>query len=368
MKIAIDIRSCTPPRAGKGNYTLHLVKELLKLSKDKKYILLTNSSKDAKKEFGENAKIIELKSKKSLFWHFKAAKYCKDKKIDLYFSPTSFITPLLVSKSTKVVTTVHDLVVFKEVGNHNLKAKIIETLLFNLITKRSSLLLPVSQNTEKDLVKKFPNSKGKTIVVNCSASVNFKVLKPHEIENCKKESNLPGKYFLAVGTISPRKNYLKLIKAFSKLSKTNPKLNLIIVGSKGWSYKDVFALVSKKNLHDKVHFLNHISEESLICLYNCAEGLVFPSLYEGFGIPPLEAMKCSCPVICSNNSSLPEVVGDAALQIDPNSESEIEEAMKKILTNHSLRSKLIKAGHEREKNFSWSKSAKKLESIFSNQI
>ncbi|KKU79481.1 MAG: Glycosyl transferase group 1 [Candidatus Peregrinibacteria bacterium GW2011_GWA2_47_7] len=166
------------------------------------------------------------------------------------------------------------------------------------------------------------------------------------------------KFILGVGTLEPRKNFKTLIEAFSLFHKKHPNVSLLIAGGKGWKEK----YEVPKNL--PIQFLGYAPEHVLKNLYMNARALVFPSLYEGFGMPPLEAMALGCPVVCSNTGSLPEVVGDCALMIDPNNAREIAEALEKLFGDDDLRTELITKGHLRAKEFSWKKSAEELIKLF----
>ena len=191
-----------------------------------------------------------------------------------------------------------------------------------------------------------------------------KIFKPIKSRQVLKKNNLKENYLLCVGTLEPRKNILGLVKAFSKVLKNNPNEHLIIVGRKGWKYREIFKLVKTKKLDDKITFLEEIDTKDLPALYSHAKMFVYPSLYEGFGLPPLEAMNCKCPVITSNNSSLPEVAKDAAILINPRNTKQLQNAIESLITNKRLRNKLIKLGLKQAKNFSWKDTARKTLKIY----
>lgn len=357
MKIAIDIRTAGGEKTGKGFYTFHLVHELLKLDQENEYLLYTDLGVPGFEQF-KNAKQ-KFISSKGIFWHLAVARDCKNQGIDLYWAPTSYITPTFLSNEIKVMITVHDLVAFLFPENHNKKAVFLEKLFLKRALKKCDRVLAVSISTKKDLLEKFDYDEAKIETVYCAASENFQKIPGDELGEFAKESNLPEKFFLAVGTIEPRKNYIRLLRAFAKFSEKRPDIHLIIVGGKGWQYEEVELEIRKNYLTKKVHMLGYLSGTSLVKLYNLASALVFPTLYEGFGIPPLEAMQSGCPVIASNRASLPEVVGDAALMIDPENEDQLAQAMLKII-NPEIASKLSAAGLEQAKKFSWKRSAEKV--------
>jgi glycosyltransferase involved in cell wall biosynthesis len=163
---------------------------------------------------------------------------------------------------------------------------------------------------------------------------------------------------LSLGTIQPRKNYAALMEAFSALPERD--VTLVIVGGKGWLYEDVFKAASGPDIQDRVLFPGFVDDADLPAFYNLAEFFVFPSLYEGFGLPPLEAMACGTPVITANNSSLPEVVGDAGLLVDAQDTDAIRDAMRQLLADSTLGKTLTERGLRRAREFTWTRAAESL--------
>lgn len=357
MIIAIDIRSCGGEKTGKGWYTFHIVRNLLKIDKEHKYLLYTKSGIAGFEEF-KNAEMITINGVGPL-WHTRVVKDLKKRKVEIFFAPSSYIIPSLLPKEIKSIITVHDLVAFMFPQKHNKKAVLLEKIFLKKALKKAKKVITVSNNTKQDLITQFNYEENKISTIYCSASDDFRP------DNEARETNLPKKFFLAVGTIEPRKNYKKLIQAFAKINKDYPSHHLMIVGQDGWEYKEVYTEIKENYLRKHVHILGYQSTQNLRTLYHLAQALVFPSLYEGFGIPPLEAMKSGCPVICSNISSLPEVVGDSAILIDPTNENNIYSAMEKIIKEPELRQNLKEKGLIQAQKFSWEASAQKLNDILS---
>jgi glycosyltransferase involved in cell wall biosynthesis len=175
---------------------------------------------------------------------------------------------------------------------------------------------------------------------------------------------LPDHYFLYIGTLEPRKNIQSIIRAYKANEGRFKGVKLVIAGRKGWMYEEIFKLVREFRLQNDIYFPGYIEDGDVPLLYRGAEAFVFPSLYEGFGMPPLEAMACGVPVITSNTSSLPEVVGDAGLRINPKDIEQLSYAMVKILEDSELRVNCVKKGLERAQNFTWENSAKKVIDIY----
>jgi glycosyltransferase involved in cell wall biosynthesis len=177
---------------------------------------------------------------------------------------------------------------------------------------------------------------------------------PAAIEVVKRRYGITHEYLLYIGTLQPRKNLIRLVTAFSSLQPPTSNLQMVIAGAKGWLYSDIFAMVKQLGLEYKVLSPGRVADEDKVALISGAVALVFPSLYEGFGLPVIEAMQCGTPVICSKTSSLPEVAGDAALLTDPLDEDALAQAMIRLLGDADLRRTLVERGYTQAQKFSWS--------------
>jgi glycosyltransferase involved in cell wall biosynthesis len=180
----------------------------------------------------------------------------------------------------------------------------------------------------------------------------------------RERYGLPERYVLFVGTIEPRKNLTRLLHAFEALHADGLCDALVIVGKRGWLYGDFFAELERSSVRDAVLYPGYVPDESLPAIYAGARILAFPSLYEGFGLPALEAMACGTPVACSGTSALPEVVGDAALTFDPTSQDAIIEALRQLLRDADLRGELVQRGFERAARFSWDRVAAETQAVY----
>lgn len=365
MNISIDVRTAAGNRAGKGNYTYNLLREILMIDRKNQYFLLHNGENPFEQK-ADNIHPVYI-SGRGAFWQVKAFFALRRHKINLHFSPSSYIIPAFLPVSTASIVTIHDLISFKEAKNHQKFATIIERLFLARALKKATYVCPVSENTAKDLHSLFPKLHLQISHIPCAASGQFQPISRDKLVNFATQTNTPAKFFLAVGSIIPRKNYLGLIEAFAVVNKQFPEYKLLIIGSKGWQYEELFQRIDELKIKRHVHFLGHIKDSSLVKLYNLATALVFPSFYEGFGIPPLEAMQSGCPVIASEVSSIPEVVGNAALMIDPNHYQNIVGAMLRLITEKDLREKMREKGLIQAQKFSWNASAKKLLAII-NEI
>ena len=227
----------------------------------------------------------------------------------------------------------------------------------------------ISHSTKKDFCKLTGMPEERVFVTHLGASNNFyKESNTDKIQAALDKYKIPqGRYILGLSTLEPRKNTAHLIRCFFKILFENryDDVYLVLAGSKGWLYEEIFQVAdSHSSLKDKVIFTGFIDDKDLSSIYSEASFFVYPSLYEGFGLPPLEAMQCGVPVITSNNSSLPEVVGDAGIMVDATDESQLCQAMTKLLNDPNLCQQLSKQALQQSQNFSWEKCAQETIAIY----
>lgn len=288
---------------------------------------------------------------------------------DILFVPAHTL-PILRKPAIKTVMTVHDLGSEYLPSAHQFKQKLYLKLTTDLLMNSATKLIAVSNSTKNDLISQAKVGKSQVEVI--YEGVDKTVFQPIPYVSLKevlyKYDLVKNYYFLTVGTIQPRKNLIRLMKAFKGfLNMTNDfKFKLILVGEKGWLSDEIFEVPKKIGLNSNVRFLGRVKDEELVHLYSGAAALVYPSLYEGFGLPVLEAFACNCPVIASNSSSLPEVVGEAGLLVNPYSVEQIMAAMLKLTSNQNLRDNLIEEGSIRASKFTWDECAKKTLALIEN--
>ena len=237
--------------------------------------------------------------------------------------------------------------------------------------KKAKKILTISKASRDDIIKYYQVPEEKVVVtypgIDRVSSIKYKQSfssnKVSSMENIRKKYGIEGDYILSVGTLQPRKNYIRLIEAFSTLT-PNP-YTLVIVGKPGWLFEEIYQAPKKFGVEKKVKFLNYVPDEDLPGLYKGAICFVLVSLYEGFGIPILEAMANSCPVVASNVSSLPEVVGKAGILVDPHNIEDIARGIKEALTR---RNELVKKGLHQYRQFSWEKCAKETLEVLKNVV
>lgn len=286
--------------------------------------------------------------------------------IDVFFSPAHYAPRFC---PVPFVVTIHDLSYFY------FQEEFLKKDLYKLINwtkyavEKAQKIIAVSKTTKKDIVKFYPKTESKIEVIyngfekniNASSKLTFKSIS--EKYNVIKET-----YILYVGTLQPRKNVPVLIKAFKQFKEQNSEFKLVLVGKKGWLYDQIYQEVADSQLTDSVIFTGYVPDDELCILYQNAFCFVLPSLYEGFGVPVLEAMSFGCPVISSFASSLPEVGGEAAMYFDPKSVEGLVDDLSDLKKDSKLKTSLIKRGKERVKLFSWEKTGKETLDIISKAV
>jgi glycosyltransferase involved in cell wall biosynthesis len=277
-----------------------------------------------------------------------------------------YVLPPLIS--CKTVVTIHDILFeshpeyFPEVHRKLLK------FFIPFSAKRANRIISVSEFTKKQIIKYYGIPEKKISVIHEGASNKFAPVSDKDlIASVLSKYGVKKKYILFVGRIEPRKNIIGLLKAFEYIKKRgNKDLCLVIVGNQDRIFQEnaLFDKIKEMQIESDIVFTGGVSENELPVLYNSAEVLVYPAFAEGFGLPVLEAMACGTPVITSNTTSLPEVVGEAAILVNPYSTEEIGQAIGKILDNDNLRQELIDRGLQRAENFSWEEAAKKTIEVY----
>ncbi|MGQ9887085.1 MAG: glycosyltransferase family 4 protein [Aggregatilineales bacterium] len=280
------------------------------------------------------------------------------------YHATDFVLPP-IRKRTKTLLTVHDLsfVRVPETAPPRLKAYL-DTVV-PLSAQRADHILADSEATRQDLIDLYRLPPEKITVLLSGVDERFKPMDTDTIVQVRDKYGISDvDFLLSVGTVQPRKNYVRLIQALGVLRKRGHDLHLVVVGGKGWLQDPIYEAMDKFSLQPYTHFVGFADDADLPALYSAARCFVLPSLYEGFGLPVLEAMACGAPVVTSSVSSLPEVAGDAALLADPLDVSSIADTVERVLTDNDLRDNLVRAGLARAAEFTWERAARKLHEIY----
>jgi glycosyltransferase involved in cell wall biosynthesis len=285
---------------------------------------------------------------------------------DLLFVP-AHVLPIVHPRRS--VVTIHDLGYLYYPEAHRLLDRLYLDLSTRYNARAATHLIADSSATKRDLIERYGTEPDKiTVVYPGYDNTVFQLVQDEKaIGSVKARYGIAGDYALFVGTLQPRKNLIRLMEAFSNIQYPISNIQLVIAGKKGWLYREIFQQVEKLGLEGKVVFTGYVPGGDLPALLSGARLFVFPSLYEGFGLPVLEAMACGTPVVCSNVSSLPEVAGDAAILVDPLDVEGLAAALERVLGDEELRAELIERGFERVRKFSWERCAREtlnvLESI-----
>ncbi|MBT6048692.1 MAG: glycosyltransferase family 4 protein, partial [Candidatus Scalindua sp.] len=259
--------------------------------------------------------------------------------------------------------TVHDIAYLRLPNLLNTSRKVYKKNILQISIRKAKIIIADSYATKEDIIEYFGIREEKIRVIHLGVESRFRPI--NNVEDFRLKNNLPSKMILNVGTLEPRKNVVSLIKAFRKLREMGfEDVKLVIAGNKGWLYQEIFKEVGQSGLKQEILFLGVVRDKDLPLLYNCADIFVYPSLYEGFGLPPLEAMACGVPVITSNTSSLPEVIGDAGIMVDPTDINSLCESMYILLKDKELWNRMRNMGLERSKLFSWDNTAEKILKVY----
>lgn len=375
MRIAIDYTAATRETAGIGNYVRSLVEAMLAQDASNQYTLLTSGRPTRDRPFPEaqnvrgRSLIIPDRYLNVLWyrWRLPISATFFTGQVDIYHGP-DFVLPPLNSHTRKIVT-VHDLA-FIEQPEYAVPelAAYLKKVVPEAIAA-ADVIASISQTTRQTLIDHFHTPPEKiTIIPNGIRGYFRRVSDPVLLEATRHKFGLKSPLVLGVGTQQPRKNHLGLIKAFHRAASSSNRQSrpamLALAGGSGWLYEETQQAVAELKLEKKVRFLGHVSDLELMLLYSLADVFVFPSFYEGFGVPPLEAMACGTPVITSNTSSLPEAVGDAALLVDPHKSGEIAKAITRVLENPPLQDELRQKGYKQAARYTWQKSARKMLAVY----
>lgn len=380
MKILIDLRVLAQPQfSGITEYAKFLVSHLLLVDSKNEYLLFYNGYQKpplpAQWQNNPQVKVIDWPIPNRL-WSltnriFNLPKIDKMIKADIFFCPHFNILSMINPK--RRIFTFHDLSFIHWPNFFSHREKFWHWLQnYQHQAKTAGHLIAVSNFTRQDIINHLSVPPERITRIYSGINPIYRMLpdKDKDLKEFQKIHHLEKPFVFYLGAIEPRKNILAIIKAFNilKIEKNFKDLQLIIAGPKGWLYDKIFREARISNFKEDIIFWGPATLLEALFLYNSAEAFVYPSFFEGFGFPPLEAQACGLPVITSNRSSLPEVVGDSALMIDPWRIDELALALKELLTNQRLRDRLQKAGFSNIKRFDWRKTAQQTLRVFYDKL
>lgn len=361
MKIGIDLSICGVGQAGTGIYAQYLTETLSDLDSENDIEIFSVN----KNYFGTTAKKprgrLEGFYREILYNQWILPRKARRAKLDVLHMPAN-LGPMF--PPCPMVVTILDASVFRYpqyfTRVHRTKMKI----LVPRVARKAHHILTISEHAKLEIVHFLEIPPEKVTVTYLAVSSAFCPLSAEDIDKTRRKYDLPKRFVLSVCTLEPRKNIIQLLRAFAQLRKKGIDCPLVHTGAKGWLCEEIFAEAEHLNLGSSVRFLGRVSLQDLISLYNSATVFAYPSLYEGFGIPVLEAMACGCPVVTSNVSSIPEVIGDAGIMIDPDDEESLAAALRQVLDNPDKAETMRKSGIERAKRFSWERCARETLSVY----
>jgi glycosyltransferase involved in cell wall biosynthesis len=368
LRIAIDARKLHD--YGIGTYVRNVIRQLACQDRTSEYVLLCHPDDcRAVNALGENFRAIPDRARPYSFREqISVPMDLRREGVQLFHAPHYVLPPLVPCRS---VVTIHDCIhlMFPQYLPNRLAWGYARAVMW-AATHRSDRVLTVSESSKRDILRFFHIPPEKVDVIYNGIDERFWTAPPEElIVRVRERYQLTDPFLLYAGNIKPHKNVERLIEAFHRLRDGGfPDLKLLIIGDQVSKYAALRRAVHRHHLHQHVRFLGFVPTEMLAVLYRLADVFVFPSLYEGFGLPPLEAMASGTPVVTSNVSSLPEVAGDAALLVDPRDPDAIAGAVRMVLTDRTLREDLRRRGLARARNFSWERSVARIRQIYAEVL
>ncbi len=365
--VALDVRKLLRPKTGIGNYISELIYHLIALESEFTYLLLgdrparpgeipPNCEYVALGRFyREDGKVAQLYS--PLWLNLLASRYLNQRKVALFHGP-NFVVPL--NADCPCVTTVHDLAFLKAPQAYTRIYRRYMIYQVQNAVRRSVMVIAVSEATKNDLVSLMQVPEDKIAVIHHGVDSKFQPCRDSEfLKGIRAQFTLPRRFLLSVGVIEHRKNLEALFRAAKTLIAEGLTDGVVLAGKEGLGAEKIRQYAMNLGIGDRVHYLGYVADDLLVGLYNLAQCLVYPSWYEGFGMPILEAMACGCPVVASDASSIPEAAGNAALLFPPSDSNLLEIKLRQLLTSEQLRSEIIIRGRRWVNQFTWEKTAKK---------
>ncbi|NQV90394.1 glycosyltransferase family 4 protein [Candidatus Uhrbacteria bacterium] len=370
MRILVDIRHLTTENStGVGGYTRALLGALFEIDKEHEYVLLSTGTRRPELPPGPFTHLHipvpnKLLNLRSLLLRHPTMNWRVREPVDLLFLPNLNIATIPTDIPT--VLTIHDLswALYPEFYSQKMRLWHKATRPQELITQSRSIITP-SLSTKQDLERLFGTPHEKTHVISHGRNTQFDAKMCASDHGVRSRNKLPKRFILFVGTIEPRKNLLALIEGLKQYrEQSRDDLHLVLAGAWGWKSHPVRRRLWKRDVSSWIHQIGYVPEQDLPAIYRSAQACVFPSIYEGFGLPILEAMSSGTPVITSHTSSMPEVGGDAVIYIDPYNSADLNAALRGLMNSSSLHKQLRDRGIERARAFTWEKAAEETLNVF----
>lgn len=366
MRIAFDGTTLARGRTGVGYYTEHLLQHLAREveSTGDELIVVSNRPIDTDRPLPRHVRVHDgHRFPLRIGWlALRAARALDAIRADVAHF-TNGMMPL--GSTVATVVTIHDMSLRLYPRCHPIRRRLLNRPLMHAAIRQASAIVTVSHSARRDLLGCHTVPADRVTVVHEAASPDFRPIRDRaRLDAVRRRYRLPERFVLYVGTIEPRKNLARLLEAFAAARAAGIPHHLVAVGPYGWLSRDLAARIERLDLRSVVHLTGYVPFDDLPALYNLGEFFVFPSLYEGFGLPVVEAMACATPVITSNRSSLAEIAGDAAEQVDPESVEALAWAIRRLAGDRELREDLSRRGLARARGFSWAETARRMLTVY----
>jgi glycosyltransferase involved in cell wall biosynthesis len=364
MKVLVDVTTWTSGRSGVGLYTERLLRAMAGLGHDDELLLASNGDMAEIDLVGR--RLGPTMPVRALWMQTAMVAHGLKQRPDIAFYP-NYMAPLL--RTCPTVVTVHDLAVFVYPETFTFKKRVLQRALLPTIMRRADAILTPSESTRRDILDRVEVDPAKVVAIHLAADPAFhQPIDDDEAKRLKEKLHLPDRYLLAVGTLEPRKNLVRLISAFEHVYDQDPSIRLLLVGGKGWRDAAIRAVLESSSAAAAIDAVGYVDFLTLRVLYSNALALCYPSLYEGFGLPVVEAMASGTPVMVSRGSSLDEVAQDAALTVDALRVDEIAEGLLRLVSDAELRARLRQRGLQRAGSLSWHKTAQRTREVFERVV
>jgi glycosyltransferase involved in cell wall biosynthesis len=372
MRIGIDATALPPQPVGAGNYIIELVRALHTLDSQHEFIIF--AQQHGRELIGSPARTgfewIDLPDHspvRRLIWEqIEFPNLLKKQRIDLLHS-LHYTRPLRLA--CRSIVTIHDMTFFLFPHLHTRAKRIFFPAMIRYSARAADALIAISESTRQDAIRILGLPPGKITSVPLGVRPEFRHVHDQTLKaDVRARYHLPEKFLLFVGLVEPRKNLPLLLKSYHRVVSQGTHLPLVIVGRNGWMYEQVLELIASLGLTEAVHLAGYVSPEDLPIVYNLADVFIYPSLYEGFGLPPLEALACGTPVITTAISSMPEHIGQAGLLIPPGDEDALTQAIIRLLNDRELKSRLAILGPQQAAQFTWTRTAHQTLQVYENVL
>jgi glycosyltransferase involved in cell wall biosynthesis len=372
MRIGLDGFPLSLPKTGVGHYTFELARSLAQLAPQHQFELISRLPypPDVISEIDSIENLIGVNPPTNpltrRWWSIGLPRYLKHHPVDLFHGKNY---ELHLWNGTRNVLTVHDLSVFTVADKHERKIARRARRRFPIMIRAAAAIITPTQAVKQELSERFKIDPGRITVTPEAPRTNFRPMVAAESELVRKRLGIDDEFILFVGTIEPRKNLLTLLRAFDRILKTtNQKTQLVIAGGEGWLRNDLHRFLREADFGDRLRMTGYLDDEDLRALYSSCTLFVYPSLYEGFGLPPLEAMACGAPVIASRIPALVETLSDKATLVDPGNEIELASAIVGLLNDEKARQALSAAGLNHAAKFSWAETARRTFEVYESVL